>query len=373
MRDPVSAVPELLNDLYEQVSEPTDWPGFLSKFANAFRSDTATIRLTDMQDPVVYQSYVSGFRSRINDYYESEAVNRDPFKEPLANTPLGAVLTSHNIMSDRAFERTDHYQYVFRPNGNFYAMGTQFERNNGAGLHVGVHRPWQSGPYTGEEARVLELIAPHLRRVTRLTQLMTTLNEALAQANQALNQLPFGVWHMDAGLRIQWINTSAEEALAAHTYGLGLSGNRLLADTGSAIKAMAQRLTDNLSPCETLKLNQARSCLVMTPSRPVGADAYLGAPGQPGILCFLLDACRPSTLNLDQLTTLYQLTHAECRLACLLVSGLDVAEASAALQISPHTGRTQLKSIMHKTGTNRQASLQRKLLLGADMLRNPNA
>ncbi len=376
MRDPVSAVSELLNDLYEQVNEPNDWTGFLSKFATAFRSDTATIRLTDMQDPVVYQSYVAGFQSQINDYYESEAVNRDPFKAPLAANPLGAVLTSHSIISDRDFEKTDHYQYVFRPNGNFYAMGTQFERNNGAGLHVGLHRPRQAGPYTGEEAHILELLSPHLRRATRLSGLITRLKQAMAQANHTLDRLPFGVWHMDAGLRIQWMNASAEEALASHTYGLSLSRNRLRADIGSspnAIKAVISRLAENRSPCETLKLGQTGACLVLTPSRPALADPYLSLPDSPGILCFLLDACRPAALNPDQLTTLYHLTHAECRLACLLANGMDVTEASAALQISPHTGRTQLKSIMHKTGSNRQASLQRKLLLGADILRNPNA
>jgi DNA-binding CsgD family transcriptional regulator len=73
-----------------------------------------------------------------------------------------------------------------------------------------------------------------------------------------------------------------------------------------------------------------------------------------------------------RLATLFSLTPAECRLANLLVRGLDVNEASALLQISHHTGRTQLKSIMHKTGVNRQTALQRKLLLCAGALRNHN-
>jgi DNA-binding CsgD family transcriptional regulator len=107
----------------------------------------------------------------------------------------------------------------------------------------------------------------------------------------------------------------------------------------------------------------------MTQAHQSDNGFQIGRSRNPGILCFLLDPGRPSQLNQKHLTSIYNLTPAEYRLANVLVRGLDVNEASASLQISPHTGRTQLKSIMHKTGVNRQAALQRKLLLSADMLR----
>ncbi|MEX2474101.1 hypothetical protein [Marinobacter sp.] len=376
MKDLVSAAPALLNDLYDRATDPLQWPVFLAKLAALFHSDTASLRLTDLHDPVVYHSYTTGFQQNINQYYESDAVELDPFRETLASSPIGKVLDSTSIISDRDFGRSAHYQSVFRPNGNFYAIGTQFEREGGRGMHIGIHRPKHQGAFTSEEIHALELFSPHLQRVTKLSHLMTSLNQALAQANRALDQLPFGVWHMDGNLRVQWMNAAAEESFSTTTYGLRLRGRQLFSESGgtpTTLRAMAQKLIENQLLTETLKLGQTGACLVMTQSHQSPTGFHIGRPLNPGILCFLLDAGRPAQLDQHQLSIMYQLTLAEYRLASLLVTGLDVSEASALLQISPHTGRTQLKSIMHKTGVNRQASLQRKLLLCADTLRMPNA
>ncbi|MCL7943406.1 hypothetical protein [Marinobacter sp. ATCH36] len=375
MKDVVSAAPSLLNDLYERTTDPTQWPVFLGKLATLFRADTASLRLTDLHDPVVYHSYTIGFQQHSNQRYESEAVGLDPFRERIATGPLGEVLESTSIISDQDFERSEHYQTVFRPNGNFYAMGTQFEREGGRGMHIGIHRPKHRGCFTREEVSTLEFFSPHLQRVIRLSRLLNSLNESLRQANRALDHLPFGVWHMDAALGVDWMNAAAEDALATNTYGLGLRRGRLRSESTNSpdvLKAMVRKLTENQSLTETLKLGQTGACLVMTQSLQTRTGFHIGRAHVPGILCFLLDAGRPAHLNQSQLTTMYNLTPAEYRLASFLVTGLDVSEASALLQISPHTGRTQLKSIMQKTGVNRQAALQRMLLLSADMLRQPD-
>ncbi|WP_373000879.1 helix-turn-helix transcriptional regulator [Marinobacter sp.] len=375
MKDLMSAAPKLLDDLYENTTRPEHWPVFLEKIANLFHADTATLRLTDLNDPVVHHSYSTGFNQTINEFYESEGVERDTFREAMASSPLGKAVESTAVISDREFENSAHYQTVFRPNGNFYAMGTQFERQNGQAMHIGIHRPRRRGHFCRQEQNILELFSPHLRRVTRLSHLFADLNQALGQAHHALDQLPFGVWHMDANLHIRWMNSTAEEALAGHTYGLGVRNNRLRAFSGSgsgALRAMTRSLIENLSLIETLKLGETGACLVMMQSRRSGTELHIGRSAAQGFLCFLLDAGRPAHLNHSQLTIMFQLTPAECRLASLLVSGLDVNEASALLQISRHTGRTQLKSIMRKTGVHHQAGLQRTLLLCADTLRSPD-
>lgn len=372
MKDVYSAAPTLLNDLYERATAPAEWPVFLGKLSALFHSDTASLRLTDLHDPVVYQSYTIGFQQQANERYEAEAVVLDPFRDPIATGPLGKVIESTSIISDRDFERSEHYQTVFRPNGNFYAMGTQFEREGGRGMHIGIHRPRRRGAFTREEVAALEFFSPHLQRVTRLSRLINSLNQSLSQAGRALDHLPFGVWHMDGMLRVDWMNSAAEEALASGTYGLGVRDGRLRPDSMNApetLKVMARRLIEHRSPAETLKLGQTGACLVMTQSHQCDTGFHVGRALAPGILCFLMDSDRPPQLNQNQLTTMYSLTHAEYRLAIHLVTGLDVAEASALLQISPHTGRTQLKSIMQKTGVCRQSALQRKLLLCADTLR----
>lgn len=373
MKDPGSEVPHLLDDLYERATDPDQWPEFLGKLAILFHADTASIRLTDLDDPVVYQSYTTGFRQEVNRIYETEGVERDPFREAMASLPVGKALDSSTVMPDRAFERTAHYHHVFRPNGNFYALGTQFERQNGQAMHVGIHRPKHRGAYRREELKLLELFSPHLRRVSKLSNLMASLNDALSAARHALDQLPFSVWSMDNELRIQWLNRSAEEAFATNSFGLTVHWDRLRMLSNGASTTLREkvcRLLEHQSLAETMKLGQSGACLVMLPTCEAGKSLHITGSPAPKILCFLLDTVRPASLDQAQLTTMYHLTPAEYRLANLLVRGLDVNEASAVLEISPHTGRTQLKSMMRKTGVRRQTSLQRVLLLCADTLKN---
>lgn len=305
--------------------------------------------------------------------YEAVAVEQDPFRETLATSTLGKAVVSTSIMNDKDFERSEHYQNIFRPNGNFYALGTQFVREGSQAMHIGVHRPKAAGAFDLEEQAIVELFSPHLRRACGLSRLMRDLNQALSDARHALNQLTFGVWHTDDKLRVQWMNSTAEEALTTHSYGLGLTGNHLnvvFGDHLNALRTMARRIIENRSHTETLKLDRTGACLVMTRARQTDNGFHIDHSLNPGILCFLLDPERKSGLDRNRLITLYQLTPAEYRLANVLVCGLDVNEASALLKISPHTGRTQLKSIMNKAGVNRQTSLQRKLLVCAGTLRN---
>jgi DNA-binding CsgD family transcriptional regulator len=62
------------------------------------------------------------------------------------------------------------------------------------------------------------------------------------------------------------------------------------------------------------------------------------------------------------LSQLFGLTRAEAALATQLSRGLQLQDAADALNISPHTARTQLKAIFAKTGVSRQAELVRLLV-----------
>lgn len=53
----------------------------------------------------------------------------------------------------------------------------------------------------------------------------------------------------------------------------------------------------------------------------------------------------------------FKLTPAECALTRRMIHGDSITKAAAKIGISPHTARTQLKSIYIKTGVNSQAKL----------------
>ncbi len=55
--------------------------------------------------------------------------------------------------------------------------------------------------------------------------------------------------------------------------------------------------------------------------------------------------------------SLFDLTPAEARVAGLVAAGLELCEVAQQQSVSIHTVRAQLRSVMDKTGTHRQAEV----------------
>ncbi len=83
------------------------------------------------------------------------------------------------------------------------------------------------------------------------------------------------------------------------------------------------------------------------------------ANGEEGALTIitLVDLTEPAQPCGETLQQLFGLTPAEARLACEIARGAGPSEAAAALGIKMLTARSQLASILAKTGTQRQGAL----------------
>ncbi len=366
-----AGVPALLDDLYNAAVEPGSWQAFLHRLSALFQTGTATVRVTDLSAPLVYTSYTVGFEERVNRLYVEDGVDIDLFRDTLAATPLGEIQASHRIVTDHDFERSAHYERVFRPNGNFYAMGAHFERWADSAMYVGVHRPRRHGPFTQSEREALQYFSPHLRRVARITRRLGEYECALNEARSALDDLPYGIWILDRRFRCRWANAPAEEAIRTGTLGLGFSGDRLAlqdrALDGGLCTAMDALNADN-APVQTVGLGVGGAALVLVDYGRRATTRGLPTEGSDTVLAFLVDPARPTPLDSERIVKLYALTPAEIRLVGEFVRGLDLNESAARLGISIHTARAQMKTAMQKVGVNRQPELMRKLLISATQI-----
>ena len=89
-------------------------------------------------------------------------------------------------------------------------------------------------------------------------------------------------------------------------------------------------------------------------------DRFFGV--RAAAVVFVSDPERDARAPVDVLRTLYGLTRAEARLAVVLAAGRTPQAAAAELGVSPHTVRSQLKSVLQKTDTRRQSDLMRLLV-----------
>lgn len=363
-----AGVPALLDDLYNAAVEPGDWQAFLQRLSALFHTATASVRVTDLSAPRVYKSYTVGFDEQANRRYAEDGIDNDLFRDTLATTPLGEIQASHRIVADHEFERSAHYERVFRPNGNFYAIGAHFERWEGSAMHIGVHRPRRDGPFTPPERATLQFFSPHLRRVARIIRRLGEYECALNEARSALDGLPCGVWVLDRQSRCRWANAPAEEAIRTGTLGLWLSQDCLtLQDRALAgnLCAAMDALNAGEGPLQTVDLGVGGAALVLIDRAQRSMKPGVPTEGGDAVLVFLVDPARPTPLDNDRIVKLYALTPAEVRLLAEFMRGLDLNESAARLGISIHTARAQMKTAMQKVGVNRQPELMRKLLISA--------
>jgi len=85
-----------------------------------------------------------------------------------------------------------------------------------------------------------------------------------------------------------------------------------------------------------------------------------------GAACALVVASDPAASPRSRASVLrnyYALTPAEARMADLLLEGLGLRQAALRMGITVETARFQLKRVLAKTGTHRQAELMRLMLL----------
>lgn len=360
----------MLPELYAAATEPDRWPGLLERLAALFHSGTATLRIIDLDAPTVHQSHLVGFDPAASQRYAEQYVRHDPFRIYLRRLPIGRCGLSHQAIADADYARSMHYQMVFRPNGNFYAMGGHMERCDGRALQIGVHRPRARGPFSDAERQTLELFAPHFRQASRLMRMLTRLDKAIAHGRAALNAMATAVWLLDGDCRCRWMNDSAETVIENARHGLALVGERLTVSRAefSPVRKAVAGVRAGRGVTRMIPLSDAGARLLLVPAVGRGEDIESG--GDDAVLAFLLDPMRPVSLDASLLRDSYGLTPAECRLAAQFVNGLDTSAISERLGISVHTARTQLKSIMAKTAAPRQADLMRLLLAGPAQLRD---
>jgi DNA-binding CsgD family transcriptional regulator len=223
---------------------------------------------------------------------------------------VGEVAACAPDFDEGRCRRSEPFNDFLAPYGVPYVAGARPFASDRLSAVVAVLRSFRQGPFGATELAVLHRLAPHLGRAV---QLQLRLRETASQRTAieaAVERLPFGVVITDAGGRALVVNGTARD-MAAAMDGLLLCGGRLTANDPTA--AALLRLIGDL---------QQRSLV-------------LGR----------------------RLVELFGLTPAEARLTVALAAGRQLEEVARERSVRMPTLRTQLRAVLDKTGTRRQAEL----------------
>jgi DNA-binding CsgD family transcriptional regulator len=357
MSDPQN---DLVDRIYEAAVLPELWPEVLVRLADYGGADAAVLFTSDLDSSrfVTTPNFAEPMRAYIE---EGWFTRTDRTKRLLAKRHAGFV-TDLDVYTPEEFKQEPVFREFFNPRG--FGMGAASVINvpTGDQLVFDVERALERGPISTEAVVRLDGMRPHLARAATMSARLRL--QTVRAAAQALETVGLPAAVLGHGGRTLAMNPRCERLLNQ----LIVDGRRLVLMDPAADRLLARALDELSAEAQTstrsiplaARNGQPPTILHLLPIRRAAADLFAAAEA----IAVFTPLTAKHVPGLSVLEGLFDLTAAEARVARGIAGGSTVASLSAEFGTSSATVRSQLKAVMSKTGTARQAELV-QLLAGA--------
>lgn len=340
----------LLLDLYGSVAEPSRWPRALDRLCDETGARSAVIQVFDFEADGVRLHW------QVMDGHTTVQQGQPQRRLTAADNPRlarhrGLRGLNRVVGDDELFDCGDPAREALQQRlaqqgiGRF--LGTlqwlEGDRYLGVALHRAVDDRRDFDTATSQ--RLTEL-APYLRQACELSLRMQRGESQLANLRAHLDGLRCGLLSCDAEGRVHWMNRSARILMTAGR-GLQLQGERLRAHNATASAALHRDIAQAGEQTRFASLGQGEDALHLA----------LRKQGDDQVLIAVTRAGNAPDVPLTAWSRLLGVTAAEAALVATLTAGGTIEQHAARRGVSTGTVRGQLKQVLSKTGTHRQAEL----------------
>jgi DNA-binding CsgD family transcriptional regulator len=361
----VEPTAELIALIYGALDEREGWQIFLAAFAQRLNCTQAQFWASgkDPRTAVFGASY--GVSEEVMRIVASPEYS-DPWltRVRLDHMPMDLVIASDKMCPDETLEQDYWYQKVLLPNRWHYGGGVMLQSGTHESAGMSVLRPKEQGPLTPNEVALWQSLVPHLKCAVRLHRervaitrerdalmryfddigqgvMLAAADGTLLAANEAARRV------IDQG-QVLYVREGRLEVVDRAARPLMVQAMRQTGFAGLAAEPAAIRL----NPSNVADAGPLVAVVLQVTQRleQVGTDL-------PSAVIYLRDATARTEFDPAPLRQLFGMTSAQAAVACLVASGLDLAEAAQRLCVSMHTVRSHLKMAMLKTSVKRQAEL----------------
>lgn len=360
----------IIHILYEAAVIPELWPAALEAIGERLGGCALGMSLQPYKAPPRAFAHVGFDMKMMARNYPDRHTN--PMVAAMSRLPPSVATVRQAITPNSDYFGSGLYNEVFRPQRLVHAAAGCAFKSADLFVPLGIFRHTDQGELGEHELELLRLVLPHLRRGIQIYLRISSLSSQQEATDIAINQLPFGLVFFNATGVIWKLNSVAEEIIAEDN-GLVIRNGELHAaemtenyELGALIRSAAGSGTGGWNsmggamaisrPASSLPLS-----LRIVPLPVSNTDLGLD---RPGAAAFIADATRNTNPSEDAVMRMLNLTAAEAKVACLLVTGLSVEEVAQRLGNKSSTIRAHLKSIFGKTDTGRQSELVGIILRG---------
>lgn len=376
----MSNVQEALISIYDAAIDQSRWQQALDHVMEQVGSSAASLLVVTTETgkrtgaaPFALQ-VLSGQLARldpeiVDHYVAHHAVLETDAWQYLRKLPPGTLLTDDVFYPDlQAVRSRPDFDYVINQMGLFRRMTARL--NDNRSWYDAIAFQWDKDildipPGAVEQANVL---IPHVSKALQLSRSNHQLHQRYQAVIGALDQVQVGVCITDQDGYLMVANQEARRILAMQD-GIQLTEEQRLVAKNTQRDAQLRRAIDQVAltaagrafqPGETLlidRLSDEHPFLVdVTPIRDSLGELQRN---MSGAMVTIIDPGNHQPFQTRRVAIAYGLSEAEVEVCRLVVDGWSNQAIADERSVSLDTVKTQVRSIMNKTATNRRADLIR--------------
>jgi DNA-binding CsgD family transcriptional regulator len=345
---------ELIDRIYECAFVPELWPGVLDELAKIAGARGGFLFAANKE--VLNWTASASFCASMELFVSGHYYTRSPRASRAIAARRAGFLREHDLYTDEELAADPIYRDLLWPVGLGWCAATVIPAPTGDVLFLSVERRRSLGPVEAANVQQLDTLRPHLARSALISARLQLELARAAAATMELIGLP---------------------ALVFDERGKVLAANHLMESLTDHIRWRVQdRVSLKDSSADAL-FRQAIETLPIASAAPTRSFAVRGADTRAAMVAHVIPIRRssrdifvrcagvliltPVTLPngppVELVTSLFDLTPAEARVARSLTAGATLDDIAASGGVSRNTVRTQLRGVLEKTGCVRQAEV----------------
>lgn len=344
----------LIDEIYEAAFFPEKWEKVLEGLGAIAGCDRSMIFVTNGNEARGAISTRSA-AAAVSSFIEDGWMEKNSMGQRALKWGVPAFGTDFDLFTQEEIDTDAFYRDFLRPQGLGWCAGTVLKSPSEDAVIISLHRTFEMGPVEQGLADKLTLLRPHLGRAT-----LTSARLRLEEARNTVTTLG------DLGLPAAAMSVNGKLRAANEAFALLMP--RVVADFTDRLR-FSHRGADVLFVNALGRGNTGTRSGLSFPVPKGESDVPMvvhlvpirrGAQDIFSNLHWLLIAIPVShsgTLESRLLEGLFDLTPTEARVARGILFGKSLSEIAREHAVSPETARSQLKAVLAKTGTNRQAEL----------------
>ena len=352
----------IISNIYDAALMPDLWPAALQSIMDAVGAVGAGYCVWNRQTGRAEQLSLLGPLVDTGAQYVSYYQALDPHLAMVEAAPPGSWVRLSESLPRTVLRSSEWYNDFLLKAGIDDAISVRLFDSGSRSVMFGMSLKLDQAPLGAADIAALQELLGPLGKAARLHTELLSLGWRSSVALQALDQLAAGVVVTDGAGRVIELNQLAERIVRSDD-GLMIRNGRLDALGVSERETLAKLIAAAAAPdgaaMGRMRVGRrgGRLAYLLTVA-PLGAELTVYERPLAMILVADPDELSPSESDLAQL---FDLSPAESRLAAALMTGKKLSEIAIASGVRITTLRTQLSSILHKVGVDRQADLVRVL------------